>query len=196
MFLIYHVLCRLECATPTSTANPCVLLTGAAPHDFAEGDLYVNALTPVSCLCCTCYFLKEVINCKVLSIFCGATTDNNYNQNFRFCEPQSSPQPGPESLSSILFVDRIFNSPYDVRTSTINLMTSLTLSFTVDMLKDNGTCQNDYASSRAIPVQKQNLSMIESVEIMPLTGLLTAFLRRNYPQLGCHKPMPADQVCR
>ncbi len=85
-------------------------LLGAAPHDFAEGDLYVNALTPVSCLCCTCYFLKEVINCKVLSMFCGATTDDNYNPNFRFCEPQSGPQPGPESLSSILFVDRIFNS--------------------------------------------------------------------------------------
>ncbi|CAA7261611.1 unnamed protein product [Cyclocybe aegerita] len=47
-----------------------------------------------------------------------------YNPKFRFCEPAGGPKQEPESLGSILFGDRIFNSPYDIH-----------------MLKDNATCK-------------------------------------------------------
>ena len=41
-------------------------------------------------------------------------TDDYYNPKFHFCEPDGGPKSEPESLGSILFGDRIFNSPYDV----------------------------------------------------------------------------------
>ncbi|KAG5728849.1 Transmembrane 9 superfamily member 1, partial [Termitomyces sp. T112] len=47
-----------------------------------------------------------------------------YNPKFRFCEPEGGPVKQPESLGSILFGDRIFNSRYDIK-----------------MLGDNRTCQ-------------------------------------------------------
>lgn len=42
------------------------------------------------------------------------TEDDYYNERFHFCEPEGGPRKQPESLGSILFGDRIFNSPYDV----------------------------------------------------------------------------------
>ncbi|KAH9041343.1 Nonaspanin TM9SF [Lactarius pseudohatsudake] len=75
-------------------------LPGAAPHDYGEGDkvdLFVNALTP----------------------------DDYYHPQFHFCEPHGGPRKQPESLGSILFGDRIFDSPYDIQ-----------------MLKDNATCKS------------------------------------------------------
>ena len=44
-----------------------------------------------------------------------AATDDYYNPAFHFCRPEGGPKKEPESLGSILFGDRIFNSPYDVR---------------------------------------------------------------------------------
>jgi hypothetical protein len=41
--------------------------------------------------------------------------DDYYHPQFHFCEPLGGPAKQPESLGSILFGDRIFNSPYDVR---------------------------------------------------------------------------------
>jgi transmembrane 9 superfamily protein 2/4 len=41
--------------------------------------------------------------------------DDYYLPSFHFCEPQGGPHKQPESLGSILFGDRIFDSPYDVR---------------------------------------------------------------------------------
>ncbi|OBZ67000.1 Transmembrane 9 superfamily member 1 [Grifola frondosa] len=38
-----------------------------------------------------------------------------YNPKFHFCEPDSGPKKEAESLGSILFGDRIFNSPYDIK---------------------------------------------------------------------------------
>lgn len=46
-----------------------------------------------------------------------------YNEKFHFCEPEAGPKSQGESLGSILFGDRIFNSPYSIR-----------------MAQDNGTC--------------------------------------------------------
>ncbi|KAF9566740.1 hypothetical protein CPC08DRAFT_747235 [Agrocybe pediades] len=88
-------------------------LPGAAPHNYAEGDrveLFVNALTP----------MRSLTNDKVKSLI----NYDYYNPKFRFCEPEGGPKSRPESLGSILFGDRIFNSPYDIH-----------------MLKDNDTCK-------------------------------------------------------
>ncbi|PSR81173.1 hypothetical protein PHLCEN_2v6508 [Hermanssonia centrifuga] len=76
-------------------------LPGAAPHDYHEGEtvkVFVNALTPM---------LAASDNAKI----------------FHFCEPDGGPKSEPESLGSILFGDRIFNSPYNV-----------------SMMRDNTTC--------------------------------------------------------
>ncbi|KZT72084.1 hypothetical protein DAEQUDRAFT_809354 [Daedalea quercina L-15889] len=89
-------------------------LPGAAPHDYAEGevvDLYVNALTPM---------LAGHDNAKLKSLI----NYDYYDPRFHFCEPEGGPHKEPESLGSILFGDRIFNSPYDIR-----------------MLEGNGTCK-------------------------------------------------------
>ncbi|GBE81011.1 Transmembrane 9 superfamily member 1 [Sparassis crispa] len=89
-------------------------LPGAAPHDYAAGevvDLYVNALTPM---------LAGNDNAKLKSLI----NYDYYNPRFHFCEPEGGPRKEPESLGSILFGDRIFNSPYDIR-----------------MLEDNATCR-------------------------------------------------------
>jgi transmembrane 9 superfamily protein 2/4 len=97
-------------------------LPGAAPHDYrvAENvDLFVNALTPM---------LSGSDDAKLRSLI----NYDYYNPSFHFCEPEGGPHKQPESLGSILFGDRIFDSPYDVR-----------------MLEDNGTCKSLCTSSIA-----------------------------------------------
>ncbi|KAF8200786.1 hypothetical protein BJ912DRAFT_1038517 [Pholiota molesta] len=88
-------------------------LPGAAPHNYAEGeavDLFVNALTP----------MRSGTHDKVQSLI----NYDYYNPKLRFCQPEGGPKTQPESLGSILFGDRIFNSPFDIK-----------------MLKDNDTCK-------------------------------------------------------
>lgn len=48
-------------------------------------------------------------------------SDDYYHPKFHFCEPQGGPVKQPESLGSILFGDRIFNSPYNVSPFTFGL---------------------------------------------------------------------------
>ncbi|KAJ7045553.1 hypothetical protein C8F04DRAFT_1206422 [Mycena alexandri] len=92
-------------------------LPGAAPHNFLRGDqvpLFVNALTPM---------LTGSDDAKLKSLI----NYDYYNPKFHFCPPEEAQggiQKQPESLGSILFGDRIFNSPYDIK-----------------MLESNGTCQ-------------------------------------------------------
>ncbi|KAH7914111.1 hypothetical protein BJ138DRAFT_1144427 [Hygrophoropsis aurantiaca] len=89
-------------------------LPGAAPHSYENGDqvnLFVNALTPM---------LSGKNDPKLKSLI----NYDYYNPRFHFCEPTEGIQSQPESLGSILFGDRIFNSPYDIK-----------------MLQDNGTCK-------------------------------------------------------
>ncbi|KAH7926733.1 hypothetical protein BV22DRAFT_1155384 [Leucogyrophana mollusca] len=89
-------------------------LPGAAPHSYEQGEpvnLFVNALTPM---------LSGKNEPKLKSLI----NYDYYNPQFHFCRPQNGPQSQPESLGSILFGDRIFNSPYDIK-----------------MLQDNGTCK-------------------------------------------------------
>ncbi|CAL1706851.1 unnamed protein product [Somion occarium] len=89
-------------------------LPGAAPHDYRKGEevkLFVNALTPM---------LASNDHAKLRSLI----NYDYYNPSFHFCEPEGGPKSEPESLGSILFGDRIFNSPYDIK-----------------MLEQNTTCQ-------------------------------------------------------
>ncbi|KIY73067.1 Nonaspanin [Cylindrobasidium torrendii FP15055 ss-10] len=89
-------------------------LPGAAPHNYVDGekvDLFVNALTPM---------LSAKDDAKLKSLI----NYDYYHPNFRFCHPEGGMKKQPESLGSILFGDRIFNSPYDIH-----------------MLKENGTCR-------------------------------------------------------
>ena len=60
--------------------------------------LMVNALTPGSDS-----ELKSVI------------PYDYYDPMFNFCQPEGGPQSQPESLGSILFGDRIWDSPFKVR---------------------------------------------------------------------------------
>ncbi|KAH9070708.1 hypothetical protein EDB83DRAFT_2367754 [Lactarius deliciosus] len=86
-------------------------LPGAAPHDYIEGEkvgLFVNALFPGP----DDTKLRSLINYDY------------YHPQFHFCEPHGGPRKQSESLGSILFGDRIFDSPYDIQ-----------------MLKDNATCK-------------------------------------------------------
>ncbi|KAI0000500.1 Nonaspanin TM9SF [Russula vinacea] len=95
-------------------------LPGAAPHDYRLSenvDLFVNALTPM---------LSGSDDAKLRSLI----NYDYYHPSFHFCEPEGGPHKQPESLGSILFGDRIFDSPYDVR-----------------MLEDNGTCKSLCISS-------------------------------------------------
>ncbi|CAG8766925.1 21324_t:CDS:2, partial [Racocetra persica] len=81
-----------------------------APHDYSLGDevkVYVNSLTPLM----GSQQLKSLI------------PYDYYYKPFHFCAPEN-PQSQSESLGSILFGDRIFDSKYKLR-----------------MLQQNGTCQ-------------------------------------------------------
>ncbi|KAJ1304635.1 hypothetical protein OPQ81_005776 [Rhizoctonia solani] len=77
-------------------------LPGTAPRDYHANDrvpLYVNALTPM--VLSADSKLKSMINY------------NYYDPAFHFCQPKDGPKKQPESLGSILFGDRIFNSPIE-----------------------------------------------------------------------------------
>lgn len=78
-------------------------LPGVAPHDYASYDpvpLYVNSLTPMS-------------NQQVKSVI----SYDYYYEKFHFCQPENGPEKQAESLGSVLFGDRIFSSPFEVRCS-------------------------------------------------------------------------------
>lgn len=107
---------HLSCAVFSSLLScaHAFYLPGAAPHDYHAGDqvnLLVNALTPM---------LAGADNAKIKSMI----NYDYYNERFHFCQPEDGPKKQAESLGSILFGDRIFNSPYNIR-----------------MLEDNATCQ-------------------------------------------------------
>ncbi|KAH9059126.1 Nonaspanin TM9SF [Lactarius vividus] len=80
-------------------------LPGAAPHDYRKGekvDIFVNALTPM---------YPDPNDPKLRSLI----NYDYYHPQFHFCEPDGGPRKQPESLGSILFGDRIFDSPYDIQ---------------------------------------------------------------------------------
>ena len=70
------------------------------------------------------------------------SVDDYYNPAFHFCEPDEGPKKQPESLGSILFGDRIFNSKFDVRLHLYGLSLVSTDCFSqIEMLRENGTCR-------------------------------------------------------
>ncbi|KAI8391495.1 uncharacterized protein BYT42DRAFT_197298 [Radiomyces spectabilis] len=92
--------CSLILLAVYATLAKAFYLPGVAPNDYAEGDnvpLLVNALTPMS-------------NQMVKSVIAY----DYYLPAFHFCRPSEGPEKQPESLGSILFGDRIFNSPFQL----------------------------------------------------------------------------------
>ncbi|WWC93097.1 uncharacterized protein L201_008062 [Kwoniella dendrophila CBS 6074] len=84
-------------ALPISSA---FYLPGTAPRDYLEGekiDVFVNTLTPM-------------LNSKLHSLI----SYDYYDDRFGFCRPFNGIEKQPESLGSILFGDRILNSPYEL----------------------------------------------------------------------------------
>ncbi|CEP07014.1 hypothetical protein [Parasitella parasitica] len=76
-------------------------LPGVAPHDYKAGEmvtLNVNSLTPSG-------------NQEVESI----VSFDYYNPQFHFCTPKNGTQKQAESIGSVLFGDRIFNSPFELK---------------------------------------------------------------------------------
>ncbi|CEI96078.1 hypothetical protein RMCBS344292_10248 [Rhizopus microsporus] len=81
-----------------SSLGSAFYLPGVSPNDYQIGDqvaLHVNSLTP--------NFGKSVISYDY------------YNPKFHFCKPGNNTIEQPESIGSILFGDRIFNSPFELR---------------------------------------------------------------------------------
>jgi transmembrane 9 superfamily protein 2/4 len=67
--------------------------------------------------------------------------DDYYNPKFHFCEPEGGPKKQPESLGSILFGDRIFNSPYDVCPIPDPCQVHINWPIQIKMLEKNPTCK-------------------------------------------------------
>lgn len=75
-------------------------LPGTAPQDYQAGDkieVQVNSLSPM---------LKSNIKSLI--------SHDYYDPRLHFCQPEGGPQKQPESLGSILWGDRIFNSPFEI----------------------------------------------------------------------------------
>ncbi|KAF9538356.1 hypothetical protein EC957_006894 [Mortierella hygrophila] len=84
----------------SSTLTQAFYLPGVAPAEYKDMDavpLMVNALTPGSDT-----ELKSVI------------PYDYYDPMFNFCQPEGGPQAQPESLGSILFGDRIWDSAFKI----------------------------------------------------------------------------------
>lgn len=79
-------------------------LPGVAPTDYEENDkvpLLVNSLTPA-------YYAGMSHGLRSMVSY------DYYIYPFHFCRPQDGPKKQSESLGSILFGDRIFNSPFEL----------------------------------------------------------------------------------
>lgn len=103
---LFHILIDMKLRTAavlSLVAAPFVsafYLPGVAPHDYKAGELVtlnVNSLTPTG-------------NQEVESI----VSLDYYNPQFHFCTPKNGTQKQAESIGSVLFGDRIFNSPFEV----------------------------------------------------------------------------------
>ncbi|QRW21542.1 transmembrane 9 superfamily member 1 [Rhizoctonia solani] len=115
-------------ASSLITSANAFYLPGTAPRDYHVNDrvpLYVNALTPM--VLSADSKLKSMINY------------NYYDPAFHFCEPKDGPKKQPESLGSILFGDRIYNSPIEASDSFADVLFPLTLVLKFTMLK-NESC--------------------------------------------------------
>lgn len=86
---------------PSATA---FYLPGVVPTSYKKGDLVplnVNHLTPGDS--------EQSPNVRSVYSF------DYYTPEFSFCQPEGGPKPVSESLGSILFGDRIYNSPFELK---------------------------------------------------------------------------------
>lgn len=83
-------------------------LPGVAPTNYAKGDtikLFVNHLTPS---------LNTMSSFKSKGKVTVYSYDYYYSK-FKFCKPKDGPKKQLESLGSIIFGDRIFDSPFEIK---------------------------------------------------------------------------------
>lgn len=86
-------------------------LPGVAPTNYKAGDdipLLVNHLTP------SLHHLPSSTHAKIKSKTYVYSYDYYYPK-FHFCSPEGGPKKQSESLGSIIFGDRIFNSPFSIQ---------------------------------------------------------------------------------
>ncbi len=79
-------------------------LPGVAPTSYAPGEkvpVLVNRLTPA----------ESERDPRLHSVF----SYDYYHPGFNFCKPEDGPKPVSESLGSILFGDRIYTSPFELK---------------------------------------------------------------------------------
>lgn len=87
-----------------ATSASAFYLPGVAPNSYNGGDsvpLLVNHVTPS--------LRKEDLDSKTYLY-----SYDYYFDRFHFCQPKEGLQPQSESLGSVLFGDRIFNSPFEL----------------------------------------------------------------------------------
>ncbi|EMG48425.1 EMP70 Transmembrane 9 superfamily member 1 [Candida maltosa Xu316] len=83
-------------------------LPGVAPTDYKKGDnipVFVNHLTPS---------LHHTSKHGKISSATYVYSYDYYYPKFHFCAPKGGPKKQSESLGSIIFGDRIFNSPFEI----------------------------------------------------------------------------------
>lgn len=88
----------------STVATDAFYLPGVAPSSYSEGDnvdLLVNHITPS---------LRKVDSNSGTYLY----SYDYYFDKFHFCQPEGGPTKQSESLGSILFGDRIFNSPFEL----------------------------------------------------------------------------------
>ncbi|RCK59043.1 Transmembrane 9 superfamily member 1 [Candida viswanathii] len=99
--LVTFILCLVNIASA-------FYLPGVAPTNYKKGDpipLFVNHLTPS---------LHHASSHGKISSATYVYSYDYYYPKFHFCVPKGGPQKQLESLGSIIFGDRIFNSPFEI----------------------------------------------------------------------------------
>lgn len=92
-------------------------LPGAAPHSYKRGDavpFMVNALQPMASTPGQPPAGSQGTGSSATQLK-SITSLNYYDPRLHMCEPKGGPQSQSENLGSVLFGDRIFNSPIEAK---------------------------------------------------------------------------------
>lgn len=117
--ILYRMLCIVPLLTIIAPSASAWYLPGSAPRTYTKGEAVpfsVNALEPMA-------MAPGNPNTR-LPAPSGAGTGSNahiksiinldyYSKHLHFCQPQGGPQAKSEGLGSVLFGDRIYNSPIE-----------------------------------------------------------------------------------
>ncbi len=105
--MLFHLILGLCCLLSTHA----FYLPGVAPTNYKKGEqipLLVNHLTP------SLQHIDAKLHQKV-KLKTYVYSYDYYYPRFRFCQPKGGPKKQSESLGLIIFGDRIFNSPFDIK---------------------------------------------------------------------------------